>query len=146
MIKRSELRRGDIYRLRARNIRYGVWDGDSQFIGIRDKFGLRLDAESLDDPEFAPYNTAVALERVGEVPEGIELSDYLPTVDATTGRRVIFCRPLDQGGRGWVFVDTDEPSVEIRPVTRMNQQLFDVLRPFGGRSLVIEHPTRTSRK
>lgn len=39
---------GNIYRIRSRNLPYGVYDGIGGFIGIREKFGERyLDTELL---------------------------------------------------------------------------------------------------
>lgn len=57
-----------LYRLLARNIRLGVWDGDRQeFVGIRTKFGRRfLDSENhWEAPHFA---TACPMEVLGELP------------------------------------------------------------------------------
>lgn len=39
--KMAELERGRVYKITSRNLDYGVWDGDTGFIGIRTKFGSR---------------------------------------------------------------------------------------------------------
>lgn len=58
--------RGNLYRIRSRNLPYGVYTG-SWFIGIREKFGyLYLDVEY-----------GVVLEDLGPAPEDIQLAEYL---------------------------------------------------------------------
>ncbi len=60
-----------LYRLLARNLRIGVWDGGRQeFVGIRTKFGRRfLDSENHWDAE--EFATASPLEVLGELPTEI---------------------------------------------------------------------------
>jgi hypothetical protein len=112
-----------IYRLKARNLSYGVWNGE-KFVGLRDKFGFRLDACEV------PYYTAFPLEFVGMLPEGLSTVECWAPVDEETGRDVGFDRPIAEGGRGWFFVDTNEANVNIQPRGYQNQPLFDYLVKF----------------
>lgn len=69
----NELTVGAVYRLQARNLNLGVWDGYG-FIGIREKWGERF----LDACE-VPDRTAWAIEQIGVVPEGMDLRTHLGT-------------------------------------------------------------------
>ena len=62
---------GHLYRLRSRNLPYGVYNGRHSFIGIREKFG-----ELYLSTEYAGA-TAVALEDLGPLPDGYELRERL---------------------------------------------------------------------
>jgi len=55
------------------------------------------------------------------------LDTYLGSVDDETQRPVEFDRPVDQGGRGWYFVDTGESSLEIMASAVPNKPLFEFL-------------------
>jgi hypothetical protein len=120
---------GNIYRVRARNLSFGVFDGQS-FLGIREKFGSRyLDREFYKDGT-GMGGTASPTELLGRVPEGIPLTredvEY-GIRDRVTERKVGFDKPVVDGGKGWFFADTGESSKEIRPTSRQNQKLFDYL-------------------
>jgi hypothetical protein len=67
---------GRVYKIRCRNLRYGVYDGEDGFIGIRTKFGSRyLFTEYYCNPE-APLGTVRNQEDTGiNVPEGINIKD-----------------------------------------------------------------------
>ena len=39
-----------------------------------------------------------------------------------------FDKPVSQGGKGWYYIDTDEASDEIRPVSVPNDELFNWLK------------------
>ena len=113
---------GRVYRLQARNLIYGVWNG-KDFLGIREKFGRRF----LDGCE-VPYATAFPLEDTGiDVPPQIPLKEYLGSYDERTGRETAFDIPVSQGGKGWYFVDTGEASTEIRSVARGNPALYEFM-------------------
>lgn len=73
----DELQRRRIYVLLSRNLDLGVWDGEREFIGIREKFGARfLDAEDLwtegGGTAWAWHDTGI------DVPEGILLAERVP--------------------------------------------------------------------
>jgi hypothetical protein len=56
----SDLKKGRLYKLKSRNLLYGVFDGGTGFIGIREKLGSRfLDREHHWDVE--TYGTVSGL-------------------------------------------------------------------------------------
>jgi hypothetical protein len=62
MIKLGELQRGRVYRLQARNLECGAWNGKDGFTGIRTKFGLRLLDMEIQWGLSKAFGTAQALE------------------------------------------------------------------------------------
>jgi len=69
----GQLRRRGAYRIRSRNLEYGIFDGHG-FIGIRTKFGDRyLDTEWLATPD--NFGTAVALQLVEMLPKPIACAE-----------------------------------------------------------------------
>lgn len=94
------LERGRLYRIRSRNLPYGVYDGRGGFTGIREKFGdLSLFTE-YDYDAGPPYGTVIVLDDLGAVPEGVdpsgrnrELYDFLVAAERMYGRG------LGYGGR-----------------------------------------------
>jgi len=127
----EQLVKGCVYKLHARNLDFAVFDGRA-FLGIREKFGSRyLAQEYYADGRM--FGTAIPKEVVGQVPEGIPLTkddEEFGTRDEKTGRPVAFDKPVDEGGKGWYFVDTGEASKDIWPCSRENQKLFDFLDRF----------------
>ena len=124
--KPEDLITGRVYRLDCRNLSYGAWNGKDGFIGIRTKFNDRfLDTEFHWDCD--PYHGTVSnAEDTGiNVVGSIEQS--LGTEDSITKRRVMFDKPVKDGGKGWYFVDTGESSFDIRPVSVLNTGLFKSL-------------------
>jgi hypothetical protein len=117
----AELERGVIYRLHSRNLVHGVFDGQRGFIGVREKWGSRY----LDTEYYA--RTAWPLEEIGRLPEGVELKEREASVDRESGRPVAFDRPVAEGGRGWYYLDSDETSQDIHPVSYTYQPLFQLL-------------------
>lgn len=117
--------RGHLYEIRSRNLSYGVFDGTRGFIGIREKMDIEyLDTEYYCDG--SPSGTASPLIATGfDIPAGIPLRVQLDARDAVTGRTVAFDKPVQEGGRGWYFTDTNEASLAIRPHGVENQALFD---------------------
>lgn len=69
---------GGVYQMRSRNVAFGVYTGDGEFIGIRTKFAKRFVehyARNLDQEwDWDTHEgTATPLMKVGEIPEGIDL-------------------------------------------------------------------------
>lgn len=65
---------GHIYKVRSRNLLYGVWDEQSKgFIGIREKFGFRYLSTEYHYETGAPHGTACPEVDLGPVPEGVEV-------------------------------------------------------------------------
>lgn len=82
-----------VYKLWARNLRVGVYNAKRKgFIGIRNKWGERfLDMEFHWDHDY--YPTAKPLEKIGMLPEGIEvdegsseLREYLEKITKEEGK------------------------------------------------------------
>jgi hypothetical protein len=120
--------KGRVYELRCRNLGIGVFDGKDGFIGIRTKFATRfLDTEHHWDTG-APYGTVAGVVDMGiDLPDNIEATETIGTVDEATDRPVRFDRPIADGGLGWIFTDTDEPDASIMAVRKGNPELFNFL-------------------
>ena len=124
----TECKPRHIYRIRSRNLDVGVFDGNIGFIGIRMKFRDRyLFTEDHHDTG-APFGTVMPIEDLGELPADIEAIEYTPTVDSSTGREIAFDEPVDNGGKGWYYLDTGEPKPEEgMPTSSTYKPLFDYL-------------------
>lgn len=117
-----------VYKLRSRNLSFGVYDGNGGFIGIRLKFNDRF--------LFTEYHYDVS-ESYGTVADaidiGIDISNDIPikcslgSKDSVTGRLVEFDKSILDGGKGWYFLDTGEASQDIKSHSIMNKELFDIL-------------------
>jgi len=119
-----------LYRIGCRNLIYGIWNPETKgFIGIREKFDdLFLFTEYHWDTG-APFGTVNRMRDTGiDLPEEIELKEHFDTIDQKTKRKVKFDGIISKGGRGWIFIDTDEPSKEIRAMSPMNKLLFEWLK------------------
>lgn len=129
-IPMAECEKGFLYRIHSRNLRFGVYDGNEGFIGIREKFGsLYLFTEYHWD-QGPPYGTVRPLECLDKIPDNIELKTSLGVADTITGRLMVFDKPKSKGGRGWYFVDNGEvPSEDQKynPVSISNDVLFEWL-------------------
>jgi hypothetical protein len=58
----SELIKGRIYKIDARNFSYGAWNGKDSFIGIREKFGSRFLDEEMHWDADKNFGTVEAVE------------------------------------------------------------------------------------
>lgn len=123
-----------LYKLSSRNLRLGVFDGKTGFIGIREKFGHHYLFTEYHWDTGAPYGTVSGVVDTGiDMPVGVPLVDHGPTIDRETmerekiNREVAFDRPIADGGRGWYFKDTNEASQAIHPMGLGNGALFDWL-------------------
>jgi hypothetical protein len=71
---------GRVYKIRCRNLSYGVYDGDSGFIGIRTKFGSRYLFTEYHWDAGAPFGTVRKQEDTGiNVPNNINIKDHAST-------------------------------------------------------------------
>ena len=122
-----------LYKLKCRNLIMGVFDGDQGFIGIRQKWASKfLDTEYHWD-QGPPYGTVYGVEDTGiDMPADVQLCSSPGTIDQVTERWVAFDKPVNEGGKGWYFTDTGEPSPDIRPCGKKNEALFDWLTAQGG--------------
>lgn len=73
MIPMDECEKGVIYRLHSRNLTLGVYDGNTGFIGIREKFGSRYLFTEYHYDSGPPFGTVTPLAEVDIVPKEIEL-------------------------------------------------------------------------
>jgi hypothetical protein len=124
-----------VYRLRSRNLTFGVYSKRSDgFTGIREKFG--------DRSLFTEYfrQTAWPVEYLGQLPDEITLSETEPGATTTCGggqgeRQVPGC-----GKRAW-WAGPPAPApwacetgcADVHPVgARMNRAVFDYLDALKG--------------
>jgi hypothetical protein len=118
---------GAIYKVRSRNLKIGVYTDSISpgFIGIR----LKFDSEFLDkETHWDNGGTACPTEKIGKLPDDIPLQTSLGSIDNITKRDVAFDKPIADGGKGWYFLDTGEPSKDIRPCSKNNEKLFDYMK------------------
>ena len=118
-----------VYEIDSRNLVVGVFvKAKAGFIGIRTKFGSQYLFMEFHHDTGAPFGTVQPLKKSSEAPPEIPLVVMLDgTVDSITKRPVKFDRPVDEGGKGWHFVDTGEASKLIRAVAIENETLFTFL-------------------
>lgn len=125
LIPIEECVKGEVYKIRSRNLSIGVWNGKDGFIGIREKFGSRFLATEYHYDTGAPYGTVWDAKKTGIcVPHDIEIRERFGSIDSVTKRPVKFDKPIADGGKGWFFTDTGEASEDIRPVSNPNSALF----------------------
>jgi hypothetical protein len=121
----EQCERGRIYRILCRNLRYGVFDGDGGFLGIRQKFDHRYLFTEYHVDIGGTVRKMEATDHV--VPQDISIQCSLGTVDIETRRPVKFDKPKDEGGKGWCFADTGEASDKIMPSSLGNPRLKELL-------------------
>lgn len=124
---------GHAYRLVSRNLTIGVFDGETGFIGIREKMGSRYLFREYHWDQGAPYGTVRPLKDLGALPSGIAIAEDLGTIDRRSKRPVRFDRPVNVGGRGWCYVDTGAADQSIEPISLPNKRLFTWLNNLDHR-------------
>lgn len=112
--------RGHAYRLDAQQIKVGVFDGDTGFIGICEKVGLRSLFREFHWDAGAPHGTARPLEDLGPVPKSISIVEWF-WIDGNSGQPIF---PAGENGRSWSYEDAGERDPEIEPEPVANQELF----------------------
>ena len=122
----EQCQKGGLYRIRSRNLSFGVFNGDGGFVGIREKFGSEYLFTEYHWDTGAPFGTVKPVELLEMCPLS-DIRESTGAVDAVTQRPVAFDKPVMDGGRGWYFMDTDEASLAISPRTIENEVLFDYL-------------------
>jgi hypothetical protein len=123
-IDQGELVYRNVYRLRSRNLAFGVYDGDRGFIGIREKFGDRyLATEYLGA-------TAVALESKGRIDEPTKVCESLGVKCQVCGEDTSF----EESARGWVCADGT--CTNPQPKSISNNDLFVALEAFETEELL----------
>lgn len=77
-IRLSECQTRRLYRVSSRNLTYGVYDGDTGFVGIRTKFGNRFLAREYHWDTGRPFGTVLPREDTGiDVPESIPVGAWM---------------------------------------------------------------------
>ena len=71
-----------LYRIHSRNLKVGVFDGKTGFIGIRLKFGFKYLFTEYHWDQGPPYGTVQPQEDLGPIPDDIEIYDWrFETID-----------------------------------------------------------------
>jgi hypothetical protein len=130
----SDCKPGHVYRLRSRNLLFGVFNESSGgFIGIREKFGRRFLFTEYHYDKGMPYGTVSPQEDLGPLPEGIEVRESEPTIDPETGHLLEFRPDPQLPGRGkWHYSDTGS-LFEGRAHHPPNTALFEFLEQIEKR-------------
>ena len=94
---------GRIYEIQSRNLLLGVYNGNTGFIGIREKFdSLYLSTEYHIEPN-GPFSTVRPFRDTGiNVPEDILLTTSLGTYDHVTKRPMIWDETIDNPNRAFL--------------------------------------------
>lgn len=143
----TELKDRFIYRLKSRNLIYGVWDADRQgFMGIREKLGSEYLFMEYEYSTSEVCGTAFALQEMFEIPAEVSLNSILRKFDKHSGRDVIFTTPVARGGRGWVYVDDGASLDDLSGITAVNNDaLFNILKPLNDEALIAEIDERLNK-
>lgn len=116
-----------IYKIKCRNLSYGMWNGKDGFVGIRYKFGDRFLFTEFHWDTGEPYGTVWDAEDTGvDLPEGISMETSLGARDHATGRRVVY----DKKDMIWRDAVTNQRVPQALPSTIHNVALFDFLDQF----------------
>lgn len=132
MIPRENCKDRFVYRIRSRNLQFGVFQKESGgFIGIRTKFGSRYLFKEYHWDNGPPYGTVTPLEELRELPEGIEVRDSLGSMCEVCEEDVVF-----EPGNGWHHAKPSEcPDTEVHALSRANKALFEFMEGVEGKTL-----------
>lgn len=75
-IKLEDCKERFLYKIFSRNLSYGVYDGNSGFIGIRNKFGMDYLFTEYHWDTGPPFGTVHPKEEICEVPKNIQCKEY----------------------------------------------------------------------
>lgn len=75
-IKLEDCKERFLYKIFSRNLSYGVYDGNSGFIGIRNKFGMDYLFTEYHWDAGPPFGTVHPKEEICEVPKNIQCKEY----------------------------------------------------------------------
>lgn len=138
MIPIPECKYGGIYRLRSRNLPYGVYDGHGGFIGIREKFWDYFLFKEYHWDTGRPFGTVTPLELVGTIPGHIKIQESYPSVCSECFLPVEWVPRGDAHGGTWyhlkgnVLATDDEVGHEVHPASYTYVPLFDFLASIEG--------------
>ncbi len=132
MIPLSDCKPGYLYKLRSRNLLYGVFDGTDGFVGIREKFDNRFLDKEIHYSASAHYGTATPVEEIGPCP----VQDLRTSLDTECGKCkakmkyvgwTADTRPEGNTFPGrWMHLDKKDCG-RLDPVGPTNKPLFDWL-------------------
>lgn len=135
-IKLEECVRGGVYQIGSRNLSVGVFDGIDGFVGIRSKFNHEYLFTEYHCDTDGPFGT-VYPKTLLEICPLDDLRETIGTVDASTRRPIKFDKPVSEGGKGWCFVDTGEPTnTPVMAISLSNKPLFQYLN-----NVLDNHPS-----
>ena len=118
-----------LYVLESRNLTIGVFNGHDGFIGIRTKMGDRFLSTEYHWDTGAPHGTAKPVERIGTLPDEIELREYEPLSCSLCGGGAILADPPD---KGWKHDDPDNECSQLSLSLEVYRPLFLWLEPYEG--------------
>lgn len=121
-------RNGWVYRLRSRNLAFGVFVKESNgFIGLREKFGHKYLFAEYHWDTGAPFGTVCPLEELEPAPPGLVLKEIGPLIDSTTNRPVTDTRTAFPAPPAYIYADTGEPCTSNDIRYSANQPLHDFM-------------------
>lgn len=133
----ADCQRGHVYRLRSRNLKFGVFapEKDNGFIGIRTKFGSRFLFTEHHWDNGPPHGTARPVEDMGPLPDPrTRLWESMPTTCGYCGERVEFEEReggVEKDGHRypgeWGHLTGDGSCTEVSPQRNRNLLLFRFL-------------------
>jgi hypothetical protein len=124
-----------VYRIKSRNLRLGVYAPGIHaggFIGLREKFGSEYLFTEYHWDTGPPFGTVTPTELLGELPENIHATEYLPqTRCSTCGESLTFVpdEPPHRTPGTWVH-DARSDCEEAWPVLDQYEPLFVYLQNY----------------
>lgn len=117
----DQLIKGRLYKLHSRNLSFGIWNGETGFIGIRTKFGSKFLFTEIHWDADSNYGTVShAVDTGFDLPENILAVEHGEIVDNKTRERVFYNK--DKGGWSWEI--DGEIDKDIWPCSVENKELF----------------------
>lgn len=134
----DECEKGVVYRLKSRNLTLGVYDGNTGFIGIREKFTSRYLFTEYHYDSGPPFGTVTPLAEVDIVPDDIKITESLGSQCQICGTESYFKEWTDDAERDRVREETgqyvglgrhicDCNWWDSRPARLLNSPLFELL-------------------
>jgi len=141
MIPQKECKNRKLYRIRSRNLSFGVYNEETGgFLGLREKFGDVYVFEEYHWDTGAPHGTVSPKEELPEtLPDNIPLAESIGTVCANCSKKVEYApwpggdkeitlsdgSKMTTGGR-WVHLE-ETPCQKIMGAAKENKPLYDWL-------------------
>ena len=134
----ADCKRGHIYRIRSRNLDFGLFvpENENGFIGIREKFGRLSLFTEYHWENGPPYGTVRPLEDLGPIEDPtIPFQENEPTICSNCGvraeyRRIEGGRKLEDGRvvpGEWRHLESNGSCDKAYPVSYDNKRLYEAL-------------------